>query len=149
MKYVKFLVALLAVCTLMVPAFSMPDYGNAMKDGKEQIDSPCQEPIRGDIAEGQQPCPCHKDKMGPDGDKFAPKSMMDGKMEKNGCDKPMIEPDGNKCAPKSMMENGCDKPMIEPDGNKCAPKSMMENGCNKPMMGPDGDKNQDCPCQSP
>jgi len=139
MKYVKFLAALLAVCTLIIiPAFSMPDCGNAMKDCKKQIDSPCQGPIKGDIADGQKPCPCSEDKMGPHSDKCAPKSMMDGKMEMNSCDKPIMGQDGDKLAPKAMTD-GCDKSMMGPDGDKLAPKAMTD-GCDKSMMGPDGGK---------
>jgi hypothetical protein len=123
MKYVKLLMALLAVCILIIPAFSMPDFGNAVKD--------CKEPVMGGIAQGKQPCDCHKDKMGPVGDWPCPKSMMDG------CDKPMMGPVGDYPAPKSMMD-GCNKPMMGPDGEKLAPK---------PLSGPDDEENQDCQCQ--
>ncbi len=101
----------------------MPDFRNAVKD--------CKEPVIGGIAQGQQPCDCHKDKMGPVGDKPAPKSMMDG------CDKPMMGPVGDKPAPEPMM-NGCDKPMMGPVGDQPP---------LKPITGPSDDKNQDCQCQ--
>ncbi len=165
MKYVKFLVALLAVCTLIIiPAFSMPDCGNAMKDCKKQIDSPCQGPIKGDIADGQQPCLCPEDKMGPGGDKCAPRSMMDGKMEMKGCDNPIMGPDDMKpmadgCEKPMMgqddmkpIADGCDKPMMGQDGCKCAPKFMMGPDGNKwapkPINGPNDGMDQECPCHS-
>ncbi len=93
MKYVKFLVALLAACMFVMPAFSMPNFDNHMSDGKALVDAPCQNHVAGDQPQGQQPCDCKKDQM-------EPKSMMGGK-----CDKPMMGPEADKCAPRSMMDN--------------------------------------------
>jgi hypothetical protein len=122
MKYVKFLVALLAACMLVMPAFSMPNFGDNAKDGKALIDAPCQSPAAPEDPHGPQPCDCK--------DKKAPRSMMGGK-----CDKPMMGPEGDKFAPKSMMSEKApceqapkmDEPMMDekaPCGH--APKSMMD-----------------------
>lgn len=111
MKYVKFLVALLAACMLVMPAFSMPNFDNRMSDGKDLVDAPCQNHVAGDQPQGPQPCDCKKDHM-------EPKSMMGGK-----CDKPMIGPEADKCAIRSMMENrapcGEQAPQMNARGEKC------------------------------
>ena len=112
MKYVKLLVALLAACMLVMPAFSMPN-DDQMKDGKAQIGAPCQKQIACDQMEVQQPCDRMRDNKGPANDNCAPKSMMGGKMpcqkaigEQNGKEgpAPMMGPANDKCAPKSMMD---------------------------------------------
>ena len=125
MKYVKFLVALLAACMFVVPAFSMPNFGDNAKDGKALIDAPCQGPAAPEDPHGPQPCDCK--------DKKAPKSMMGGK-----CDKPMMGPEGDKAAPKCMM------PEKAPCGEQ-APK--MDAKEEKPMMDEQGPKMDDkAPC---
>ena len=125
MKYVKFLVALLAACMFVVPAFSMPNFGDNAKDGKALIDAPCQGPAAPEDPHGPQPCDCKEKK--------APKSMMGGK-----CDKPMMGPEGDKAAPKCMM------PEKAPCGEQ-APK--MDAKEEKPMMDEQGPKMDDkAPC---
>jgi len=127
MKYAKILMALLAACLLIVPAFSMPDSAKEQTnpDGRQLIDDAGQHP---------NPCDCKDTNaaIGPDG-KFGPNSMMDGKeiqqgpLGKNG----KLGPDDN-CSPRSMMdgkeiqqgplgENG----KLGPDDN-CGPRSMMD-----------------------
>jgi len=112
MKYVKFLVALLAACMFVMPAFSMPNFGDNAKDGKALIDAPCRGPAAPEDPHGLQPCDC-KEKM-------APKSMMGGK-----CDKTMMGPEGDKAAPMCMM------PEKAPCGDQ-APR--MDDRQEKPMM---------------
>ncbi len=136
MKYNRIFVALLAACIFVVPAFSMPNFENHMKDGNAQIDVPCQNPVAGDQPEFQQPCDCKKDNEG-----FGPRSMMDGK-----CDKPMMDnkaPCG-KQAPK--MDAPCQNPVAgdqpgfqqpcdcKKDNEGFGPRSMMGGKCDKPMM---------------
>ncbi|OPX76947.1 MAG: hypothetical protein A4E44_00272 [Methanosaeta sp. PtaB.Bin018] len=119
MKYVKLLVALLAACMFVMPAFSMPNDDNQMKYGKAQIDAPCQNQVAGDHPGVQQPCDCMRDNnvpaptMGPANDNCAPRSMMDGKMpclkaigEQNGKEEPAptMGPANDNCAPRSMMD---------------------------------------------
>ncbi|RQW79855.1 MAG: hypothetical protein EHM14_07180 [Methanothrix sp.] len=127
MKYAKFLMALLAACLLIVPAFSMPD------SAKEQTNPEGQQLI-GDAGQHPNPCDC-KDTdaaIGPDG-KFGPDSMMDGKEIKQG---PQGENDklghSDNCAPRSMMDGKEIKqgPQGENDklghSDNCAPRSMMD-----------------------
>ena len=126
MKYVKFLMALLAACMLAMPAFSMPNFGDNAKDGKALIDSPCQGPAAPEDPHGPQPCDCKEKK--------APKSMMGGK-----CDKPMMGPEGDKFGPKSMMDDKA------PCG-EMAPK--MDDKQEKPMMDEQAPKMDDkAPCE--
>ena len=142
MKYAKILMALLAACLLIVPAFSMPDSAKELPnpDGRQLIDDAGQHP---------NPCDCKDTNaaIGPDG-KFGPNSMMDGKevrqepLDKNG----KLGP-GDNCGPRSMMDGKEVKqgPLGEndkfgPDGN-CGPRSMMDGKettqrppCEKPPV---------------
>jgi len=125
MKYVKFLMALLAACMFVVPAFSMPNFGDNAKDGKALIDAPCQSQASPEDPHGPQPCDC-KEKM-------APKSMMVGK-----CDKPMMGPEGDKFGPKSMMD----------DKAPCEKAPKMDDKQKKPMMDEQAPKMDDkAPCE--
>lgn len=76
MKYAKILMALLAVCLLTIPAFSMPDFA------KEKMNSEGQKLI-GDGGQYPNPCDCQDPNapIGSDG-RFGPKSMMDGRSNK-------------------------------------------------------------------
>jgi len=132
MKYVKLLVALLAACMLVMPAFSMPNNDNQMKYGKAQIDAPCRNQIAGNHQEVQQPCDCIRGNNGPANDKCAPRSMMDGKMP---CQKAIGEQNGKEgLAPMMGLAN-----------DKCAPRSMMDGKmpCQKAI----GEQNQNRQCQ--
>ena len=84
MSNVKILVALLAACILVMPAFSMPDDGNPTV-GQEGKAANCPTPMMDNKAPAQQPCPCMnpiagqdgKAPAGQDGKTFdGPKSMM-------------------------------------------------------------------------
>ncbi|RQW81470.1 MAG: hypothetical protein EHM14_00900 [Methanothrix sp.] len=142
MKYVKFLVALLAACMLVMPAFSMPNFGDNAKDGKALIDAPCQSPAAPEDPHGQQPCDCK--------DKKAPKSMMGGK-----CDKPMMGPEGDKFAPKSMMDEKARCGEMAPKMDDKQEKPMMDEQApkmdakeEKPMMDEQAPKMDDkAPCE--
>lgn len=70
MKSIKLLVALLAAFMLVMPAFSMPNDDNQMKDGKMSFHKAV-----GEQNGKEGPAPM----MGPANDKCDPKSMMDGK----------------------------------------------------------------------
>ena len=66
MSNVKILVALLAACILVMPAFSMLDNGNPTvgQDGKA---ANCPTPMMDNKAPAQQPCPCMNPIAGQDG----------------------------------------------------------------------------------
>jgi hypothetical protein len=94
MNYVKFLVALAAICVLIIPAFSMPDNGmgkdaNQMwqgQDGKQisqgqnntQKTCGCENSTMGKN-DSQKTCGCEKSMMGHDGKQMPPMMGQDGK----------------------------------------------------------------------
>jgi hypothetical protein len=153
MKYVKFLMALLAVCILAMPAFSMQN--SEMK----QTHSQDQAPLIGDAAGGNQP-------FDGQGNNNAPRSMMGGKI--NSCEKKnehifsqehADQKDGQALAPQSMMDGKtapCDQnPAGEKGGKSFATKSMMDGKFNTGMDKQGGNQgsepasgnglNKDCP----
>ncbi len=95
MKYAGFLVALLAVCIIMMPAFSAQDNGYPISGQYDQQKS----------CDCQKPCDCQKSQYGDDGKQIGPKSMMgDGK--KIVCECQVLGKDCNQkpCdGQKSMM----------------------------------------------
>jgi len=175
MKHVRLLMALLAVCILMIPAFSMPDSGNALRDGKQEMDSQCQKPVLDDAGWGQQPCDCQNFVQGQDGKEFDPRSMMNDNGQNTGCDNPVIAQAQQPCdcqnpvvgnggkefGPKSMMDSKCDKAMMRHYGKESGSRSLMDGKCGKAMTEHDGEDfgpksmmegikhNQSCQCQKP
>jgi hypothetical protein len=132
MNYVKFLVALAAICVLIIPAFSMPDYGvgkdaNQMwqgQDGKQisqgqdntQKTCGCQNSMMGQ-ANTQNTCGCEKSVTGQDGKQLPPMIGQDGKQMPHGQD-------------NAQKAFGCQKSMMgSQDGNKMDHKNV------KSMMG--------------
>jgi hypothetical protein len=116
MNYVKFLVALAAICVLIIPAFSMPDNGigkdaNQMwqgQDGKQisqgqdntQKTCGCQNSIMGQD-NTQKTCGCEKSMMGQDG-KQLPQGQ-DNTQKTCGCEKSMMGgQDGKKMDHKNV-----------------------------------------------
>lgn len=155
MKYIKLLMALLALCILAMPAFSMPDDGNAAQDDNTQVadHSPAMGPAPQDNL--PKPCDCQAP-MGQD-DKIMPchkhiKSMMGERgpadLQCAGPKMDMMGPEGMQgpepCGPK-MDDNPCpcakDKPEhIKPLMGEKGPEGMQGP---EPMMaevGPDGKK---------
>jgi hypothetical protein len=175
MKHVRLLMALLAVGILMIPAFSMPDSGNALRDGKQEIYAQCQKPVLDDARWGQQQCDCQNFVLGQDGKEFGPRSMMNDKGQDTGCNNPVMTQAQRPCdcqnpvvgnggkefGPKSMMDGKCAAAMMRHDGKESGPKSLMDGKCGKAMtehngkdFGPksmmEGIKhNQSCQCQKP
>jgi len=146
MKYVKYLMALAALCILAMPAFSMPDDRDTAKDGTDQAiddqapafgpageDGPhpgdCQMPIGQDCRK----LPCHKhiksmmSERGPDGMQGAHPNMAEmGQDGKQGPEpgEPVIGDNAcGKQGPKPVMSMMGDK-NCGPDGHKHI-KSMM------------------------
>ena len=133
MKYAGFLVAFLAVCILMMPAFSVQDNGYPMSGQYDQQKS----------CDCQKPCDCQKSQCGEDGKQIGPKSMMgDGK--KIICECKVLGKDCNQMPcddQKSMMGDqgqydqqkscdcqkpcDCQKSQYGEDGKQIEPKSMM------------------------
>ena len=74
MKYIKLVVALLAACIFVVPAFSMQDNGQAMNEDKQQVGAAPQN------CDCPKPCDCPNSMVGPNGKNSAMGPMMDGKM---------------------------------------------------------------------
>ncbi len=175
MKHVRLLMALLAVGILMIPAFSMPDSGNALRDGNQEIDSQCQKPVMDDARWGQQPCNCQNFVQGQDGKEFGPRSIMDDKGQDTGCDNPVMAQaqrpcdcqnpvvgnDGKEFGPKSMMDGKCDMAMMRHDGKESGSRPLTDGKCGKAIM-EHGEKdfgpksmmegirhNQSCQCQKP
>jgi len=113
MKYVQFLVALLAASIFVIPATSMQGNGNAADDCKAQIEQPsglqqcdCPNALAafGIMNQGKESAPCgQKSRQGPN-DNAGPKSMMDGK-ESAPCGKMSRQGPNDNAGPKSMMDN--------------------------------------------
>ena len=138
MKQIQLFVALLAVSIFVIPAMSMQDNGNAMRDCKPQFELPqghqqydCPNAVAGlnnNMMDGKMPKPCEQN--APQGKNFAPKSMMDGKMPKpceqdsekspvgNNGEQPMTA-GGHQTQYGQNPENG-------PVGDN-GPRSMMDN----------------------
>ena len=157
MSNVKILVALLAACILVMPAFSMPGDGNPTvgQDGKA---ANCPTPMMDNKAPALPPCPCMNPIAGPDGKAPAgqdgnavdgPKPMMDNKapaQQPCPCMNPIAGQDGKAPAgqdgkafdgPKSMMGNDDTKivclttcKVIGQDGQQIPP--MMGDGAQEP-----------------
>ncbi len=128
MNGIKFLMALVAACILIVPAFSMPDHG---------MGSDCK----------QKSCDCQKNIMGQDGKEKMWQGQDDNK-KPCGCPESMMGQDDNKkpCGcPESMMgqddkQKMCDdmKPKMEQDGTQMW---QGQDGKHiKSMMGPECDQ---------
>ena len=119
MNCIKFLMALAAVCILIMPAFSMPDYGIG-QDGKQKT-CDCQ-------------CDCLKLKIGQDGKQMWPgqddKQMWQGKDDTQktcGCPNSMMDQDGKQMCQGHDGEHI--KSMMGPDGDQMGHKHV------KSMMG--------------
>ena len=118
MSNVKILVALLAACILVMPAFSMQDDGNPTvgQDGKA---ANCPKPMMDNKAPALPPCPCMNPIEGQDGKASAgqdgkaiggPKSMMGNDDKKIVCVTTckVIGQDGQQIPP--MMGDGTQEP---------------------------------------
>ena len=86
MSYVKFLVALAALCVLIIPAFSMPNDGtgqdvNPMWQGQDNT---------------QKTCDCQKPMVGQDDKQKYMCFGQDGKQKTCDCQNPMIGEDGKQ-----------------------------------------------------
>ncbi|MGD0954900.1 MAG: hypothetical protein ABR985_21365 [Methanotrichaceae archaeon] len=178
MSNVKILVALLAACILVMPAFSMPDDGNPTV-GQNSKAVNCPTPMMDNKAPAQQPCPCMNPIAGQDGKVPAgqdgkavdgPTPMMDNKapaQQPCPCMNPIAGQDGKALAgqdgkavdgPKSMMRNDDTKivclttcKVIGQDGQQIP--SIGPNGEDDKqilsMMGDGAQNPQGCPCQKP
>ncbi|MBC7079345.1 MAG: hypothetical protein H5T42_02565 [Methanothrix sp.] len=138
MKYCKIGIALLAMCALIAPALSAPDAGNDKQAENRIVAAGC------GMSDDQIKDGCLPPRAkttGPDAEKPALKSMMDGRLDRpdmrelpadDTSDKPVAE----KPALKSMMDGRLDRPDMrglpaddtsdKPVAEKPAPKSMMD-----------------------
>jgi hypothetical protein len=138
MKQIQLFVALLAVSIFVIPATSMQDNGNAMRDCKPQFElpqgqQPCDCPnavagLNNNMMDGKMPKPCEQN--APQGKNFAPKSMMDGKMPKPCEQDSEKSPVGNN-GEQPMTAGGHQtqygqNPEKGPVGDN-GPRSMMDN----------------------
>ena len=140
MKYERFLVALLAACILVMPAFSVQDNGYPTSGQYDQQKS----------CDCQKPCDCQKSPCGEDGKQIGPKSMMGDDGKKIVCEcKVMGKDDHQKTCDdhKSMMGDqgqydqqkscdcqkpcDCQKSPCGEDGKQIGPKSMMGDDSKK------------------
>ena len=94
MKYIPFLVALMALSIFVVPATSMQDNVNAMNECKPQIEMP----------QGQQQCDCPNALAAQGNKNCGHQSMMDGKQQAPCGQNSEKGPAVDKC-PRSMMDN--------------------------------------------
>ncbi len=105
MNSIKILMALVAVCILTVPAFSMPDRGTGQmcQECKQNL-CDCSKPVMADKCQedNQNPCDSQKPMMGPEDGLIEVKvvrSMMGDRCQ---------DDDRNPCdCPKPMMEDRC------------------------------------------
>ncbi|MDD4579702.1 MAG: hypothetical protein PHF80_03405, partial [Methanothrix sp.] len=114
MKYVQFLVALLAASIFVIPATSMQGNGNAGDDCKAQIEQPsglqqcdCPNALAafGIMNQGKESAPCGQmSQQGPNDNNAGPKSMMDGKQPAPCGQMSQQGPNDNNAGPKSMMD---------------------------------------------
>jgi hypothetical protein len=137
MNSIKFMMALAAMCMLVMPAFSMGDSGmgqdckQKMWQGQDddQVSCDCQKPC-----DCKEPCGCQKSIKGQDDHQMC--QGHDDKQKECGCKKSMMGLD-DKC----KMCQGHDD-----DQKSC--------GCQKSMMGQDNKqmwqgKEKSCDCQKP
>jgi hypothetical protein len=160
MNGIKFLIALVAACILIVPAFSMPDHGMGSDCKQKSCDCQCgcQKPMIGQEDKQKtcdcEKCDCQQSMMGQDD-----KQMWQGHDDKQkayGCPESMMGQDDKQMwqghddkqkaygCPESMMgqddkQKMCDlKPKMEQDG-----KQMWQGQDGKhikSMMGPECDQ---------
>ena len=133
MNGIKFLMALAAVCILIMPAFSMPDNGMG-QDGKQKT-CDCQ-------------CDCLKLKIGQDGKQMWPgqddKQMWQGKDDTQktcGCPNSMMDQNDKQMwqgKDDTQKTCGCPNSMMDQDGKQMCQGHDGEH--IKSMMGPDGDQ---------
>ena len=147
MSNVKILVALLAACILVMPAFSMPGDGNPTV-GQNSKAVNCPTPMMDNKAPALPPCPCMNPIAGQDGN-AADVPTMDNKapaQQPCPCMNPIAGQDGKAPAgqdgktfdgPKSMMGNDDTKivclttcKVIGQDGQQIPP--MMGDGTQEP-----------------
>ncbi len=143
MNSIKILMALVAMCVLTVPAFSMPDRGTGQETCKCKQICDCPKPMEGD------PCDCLKPMMSPEAGPIkvkVVKSMMGDRCkdgEQSPADFPMAEM-GHEAGPikakivKSMMGQD-DKPMLKAHvksmmGDRCQDDDRNPCNCPRPMM---------------
>ena len=134
MNYVKFLVALAAICVLIIPAFSMPDYGVG-KDANQMWQGQDGKQISQGQDNTQKTCGCEKSMTGQDGKQLPPMMGQDGKQKAFGGEKSMMGQDGKQMPPMMGQDGkqkafGGEKSMMGGhDGNKMDHKNV------KSMMG--------------
>jgi len=134
MSNVKILVALLAACILVMPAFSMPDNGNPTV-GQDGNAANCPKPMMDNKAPALPPCPCMNPIAGQDGN-AADVPTMDNKapaQQPCPCMNPIAGQDGK--APAGQDGNAADspKPMMD---NKAPAQQPFP--CMNPIAGQDG-----------
>jgi hypothetical protein len=137
MNYVNFLVAMAAICVLIVPAFSMPDDGM----GKETNQMPL---VQDNV---QKTCGCQNSMMGQDG-KQMPQGQ-DNAQKTCGCQKSMMGPYGKQMPlvqDNAQKTCGCEKSMMGQYGKQmpqgpdnaqqpCGPEKSMMGGQDGNKMG--------------
>ncbi len=139
MRYVRLFAAMLVACISIVPALSMQDNGNEMKECAKQMDSPCQKSLMSekapDLQQQDRPNLISEIKK----ENSDPRSMMDGKEDPCREDACGNDPCGQnrqtignrEDAPKSMMDGKllnllCKKIQAGQD-DKIAPVTMMDS----------------------
>lgn len=144
MNSIKILMALVAVCVLTVPAFSMPDRGIGQETCKCKQICDCAKPMMDDKCQedNQNPCDFPEPMMGLEAGPIkvkVVKSMMGDRCkdgEQSPADFPMAEV-GPEAGPhkakivKSMMGDRCqdDMPMMGPEAGRDCPRPMKEDRC--------------------
>lgn len=143
MKYLKHMVALLALGILMMPAFSMPENGNQMNNIPQQMAPQGQMPPQGQMAPQGNMCP--QGQMAPQGnanpqmDTQGHKSMMGGQIgidDKNpqGCQCPCMNPPMGPLGQNQMSGQPGNIPPMGPQGQN----QMNGQPGNIPSMDPQG-----------
>jgi hypothetical protein len=124
MKYIPFLVALMALSIFVVPATSMQDNANAMNELKPQIELP----------QNQQQCDC-PNALAAQGNKNRDhQSMMDGKQQAP-CGQNFEKGPATDNGPKNMMDGKqqapCGQNFEKGPAVDNGPRSMMDNEVQK------------------
>ena len=140
MNSIKILMALMAMCVLAMPAFSMPDRGTGQEICKCKQICDCAKPMMGDKCQedNQNPCDSTEPMMGPEAGPIKVKVVRSMMGDRCQDDMPMM---GDRC--QDDRQNPCDfsNPMGQDDKLKVkVVRSMMEDRCQ------DDDRNPcDCP----
>lgn len=156
MNSIKILMALLAVCVLAVPAFSMPDRGIGQETCKCKQICDCEKPMMENKCQDDNPNPCDSPMPMMAAEDGPVKVKVIKSMMRDRCqgDMSMMDQNGKLKVKivKSMMDdrcqgegqNPCDfPPMMGPENGLAKAKivkSMMGDKCEdgRSMMGQDG-----------